>query len=429
MSKSLKKPGKASVASTNSTAAHNHVWQKKKASTAFHSAKQRCTNPNNPDYPDYGGKGIKFLMSSFAEFWEAHGPPPSKDHSLDRIDPHGHYEIGNLRWAVAKVQANNKKATKGAATLSHSELISKHQSQADQKRRHVNAIVAFGRTLRAIQRGYFTQDDKAMFDDAGLVFGDQPAGWRMGYFEGWKPEQSFFKLPSLTHPGQFVTLRGGPFPAGQENKLGLLKPLAHEYVRELNIPEWVAKRFSEHRKETGKAGAMWIGQVSPALLAAGGFEGMMLSIASVLRYRPQNRVSTCLTPMRSLLMRLEELGPSYRWDEQSSPILVSQVLFVPDFQLDLGAGFDTSPQEYGAALRLLEYRRKEGFKTFVGVQNPVKLLPSVQKELYTHYGFLDFTDELVTPHPLTKAPETVEVEGNDEYLGLKPGQLDFADLC
>jgi len=36
------------------------------------------------------------------------GPLPAPDYSLDRIDPHGNYEPGNLRWADKKVQAQNR---------------------------------------------------------------------------------------------------------------------------------------------------------------------------------------------------------------------------------------------------------------------------------------------------------------------------------
>ena len=43
------------------------------------------------------------------EFLEHIGPRPSGEHSLDRINPFGNYEPGNVRWATAEVQANNKR--------------------------------------------------------------------------------------------------------------------------------------------------------------------------------------------------------------------------------------------------------------------------------------------------------------------------------
>ncbi len=83
-------------------------------------AKQRCVNVNNDGYVNYGGRGIKFLFPSVRAFAEwvllNIGPPPTKAHSLDRIDNNRHYEPGNLRWATAKEQNRNKRAYKRSAT-------------------------------------------------------------------------------------------------------------------------------------------------------------------------------------------------------------------------------------------------------------------------------------------------------------------------
>lgn len=78
-------------------------------SRAYYSARVRCNTPSHPLYPNYGGRGIEFRFDSYADFLAAVGRKPSPDLSLDRIDNDGHYEKGNLRWATAKVQTNNRR--------------------------------------------------------------------------------------------------------------------------------------------------------------------------------------------------------------------------------------------------------------------------------------------------------------------------------
>lgn len=80
--------------------------------SAYRMAKYRCTNPRCKAWKDYGGRGVKFLFTSFEEFFAELGPRPH-GMSLDRIDNNGNYEPGNVRWATSKEQVKNKRPNSG----------------------------------------------------------------------------------------------------------------------------------------------------------------------------------------------------------------------------------------------------------------------------------------------------------------------------
>jgi hypothetical protein len=50
-------------------------------------------------------------QSDFMAFLAHIGPSPGPGYSVDRIDVHRGYEPGNVRWATASQQANNRRNT------------------------------------------------------------------------------------------------------------------------------------------------------------------------------------------------------------------------------------------------------------------------------------------------------------------------------
>jgi hypothetical protein len=112
---------------SNSTYAyHGHVrcsWTREGRSIrrwsseylSYQSMKTRCLNEKQLQYCDYGGRGIRICerwllpkCAGFKNFIDDLGPRPSGK-TLDRIDPQGHYEPGNCRWADGETQGRNQR--------------------------------------------------------------------------------------------------------------------------------------------------------------------------------------------------------------------------------------------------------------------------------------------------------------------------------
>ncbi len=77
---------------------------------AWRQARERCYNPSNNRYYRYGALGVRMCdewLHDPAAFAAYVGPRPSPRHSIDRIDPWGDYQPGNVRWATRFEQARN----------------------------------------------------------------------------------------------------------------------------------------------------------------------------------------------------------------------------------------------------------------------------------------------------------------------------------
>jgi hypothetical protein len=93
---------------------HGHARRNSGRSPAYRSwaaMHRRCRNKNTADYGNYGGRGITVYepWNDFENFIADMGERPSSEHTLDRINPNGNYEVGNCRWALPVEQQNNRR--------------------------------------------------------------------------------------------------------------------------------------------------------------------------------------------------------------------------------------------------------------------------------------------------------------------------------
>lgn len=89
--------------------------RKQHAYVVWTGMKQRCFNQNSKDYKHYGGRGIAVCdewKDNFQAFYDHVSQLPhfgEEGYSLDRINNDGNYKPGNVRWATAKEQMNNRR--------------------------------------------------------------------------------------------------------------------------------------------------------------------------------------------------------------------------------------------------------------------------------------------------------------------------------
>lgn len=89
---------------------YKHGLADEKGYTRWTMMKGRCYTPTNAKYDRYGWRGIgvcKRWRESYKSFKNDMGQPPSKAHSIERIDNDWHYEPSNCIWATPKEQSAN----------------------------------------------------------------------------------------------------------------------------------------------------------------------------------------------------------------------------------------------------------------------------------------------------------------------------------
>ncbi len=89
-----------------------HGKAKTKVYKTWIEMRERCYNPNRHNYNDYGGRGIKVCdewLGNFLTFCKDIGEPPTKQHSIERLDVDGDYCPSNVIWADQSTQNRNRR--------------------------------------------------------------------------------------------------------------------------------------------------------------------------------------------------------------------------------------------------------------------------------------------------------------------------------
>jgi len=132
----------------NKSASHRRAYNSWKCMMS------RCYNKKNASHKWYKEKKIKVCekwKESFLEFLKDMGDPPTKKHTLDRINGDRSYYPENCRWATPQEQAINKKAQK------EKRYIGVHKRQNGTYR-----AICGGRNNKLQKSGFETKEEAAL---------------------------------------------------------------------------------------------------------------------------------------------------------------------------------------------------------------------------------------------------------------------------
>jgi len=89
---------------------------------AYLNAKSRCAAKSGKAYRNYGSRGIRFLFTSFEQFFAELGEC-AEGITLGRINNDGHYAPGNVRWENRQQQSKNTRRNHLVTAFGRTETV------------------------------------------------------------------------------------------------------------------------------------------------------------------------------------------------------------------------------------------------------------------------------------------------------------------
>ena len=338
------------------------------------SARDRCSNPNNRQFGDYGGRGIECRIT-VEELVEAIGLRP-EGRTLDRIDSNGHYAPGNIQWATPKQQAQNRRPPEHYREQAVSRIRERHRDWLDKTQ-------FWNLSLKGInQGGWLPEMEHKELQRLANGLNIPRASFEPGeYFDYAWPVKGEVELPSITRPGQSVTVTAGPCRfqhATPYDGRGVLLSLVYAPPRcNYTAAEQAVFNSFIDRWRTGLSAGLcyttsgceesraqtWPAPREVPLMA---FTARMLS----------NKNDARLVPMADLSEQLA-------WDDWGH--LLTRVLVVPDFHVHGPKGFGIPPWRLEALRELLRVRMDRRLLTIISADDPWQLDPEVGEIVDRHF--------------------------------------------
>ncbi|MCH7553932.1 MAG: hypothetical protein IIC82_08050 [Chloroflexi bacterium] len=378
--KNNKKKSKSSKALRKTGRPPKHGLSNTPTYESWRNAKQRCTNPNYTQYHDYGGRGIECRIT-VEELVQDIGLRPDGT-TLDRIDPDGHYEPGNVRWATRKVQANNKRPPGYHSDKRKQEIRDAHREWVDNAR-------CWRLSLKLVNTGTLNLHERDELTRVGRRTGVPRASFS---FDAPRDEENlsngWVELPSLVHRDQKVRVKGGPFGDMSDSPhldAGVIAGLVDHICSNISPP----------------AGSLFIRKFNAIL--AGQFSGLCYSYQApgdTAWNIPSESPERALMAVTALLLEQgysarmmpmaevsEYLSPDDDDSDSWGPLL-TEWLVIPDFHVSGPKGYGLEPWLVKDLRTLLKRRMDERWPTIIFAFDPWALDDQIGALINRHYAFI-----------------------------------------